>query len=296
MLMDFSGITVANIYIGIREFGEPTEEIVRNMILNSVRRLNAKFKNKYGEMIICCDDGHYWREDAFEYYKWKRRQLRAKSRETDDLDWPEIYRWVDTVKSDLKANFPYTMLQVEGAEADDIIGTLAKEHGGDEKILVMSRDGDFKQLHSKNVHQYDPITDKVVKVENPRLYLSEHIIRGDSGDGIPNILSPADSFFTGTKQKSVMTKWINNCIGEDPKDFCDTPEMLERYYQNEKLIDLRKGVPKELYNDIIKMYNEGTDVKNNKIYNYLAKNKMTNFFDVMADFYNEPSVQETGIF
>mgnify|MGYP003654709354 CR=1 FL=1 len=296
ILMDFSGITVANIHVGISQFGKPTEDIVRSMIMNSVRRLNTKFKKKYGEMIICIDNRHYWRRDEFEHYKYKRRVAKARSRETDDLDWNEIYGWVNKIVGELRENFPYIVIDAAGAEADDIIGSLVTEYEASEKILILSRDGDFKQLQSRNVHQYDPISDKVVKVENPRLYLSEHIIRGDAGDGIPNILSPVDTFYTGIKQKSVMTKWIANCIGENPKDFCDTPEMLARYYENEKLIDLRKGVPKELYNEIISVYTEGTEVKNDKIYTYLVKNKLANFMDVMSDFHNEPKQHETGIF
>ena len=297
ILMDFSGITVANVAIGIREFGEPTEDIVRSMIMNSVRRLNTKFKKKYGELVICCDSRHYWRKDEFEYYKYKRGVDKAKKREEDGINWAEVYTWVNKIKDELKENFPYIVIDINGCEADDIIGTLVNEYGASEKMLILSRDGDFKQLQSKNVHQYDPITDKVLKVENARLYLSEHIIRGDSGDGIPNILSPRDTFFTGTKQKSVMKKWIANCIGEDPKEFCTTPDMLARYYENEKLIDLRKGVPKDLYSEIISVYNSGTEVKNNKIYSYLAKNKMSNFMDVIADFYNESEPkQEIGIF
>ena len=295
MLMDFSGITVANIVIGIREFGEPTEDLVRHMILNSVRRLNTKFKNKYGSMVICCDNRHYWRKDDFEYYKYKRGVAKAKSRERDNIDWNEVYTWVGKIRDELRENFPYIVIDIHGCEADDIIGALVTEFST-EKNLILSRDGDFKQLQTINTHQYDPITDKVIKVENPRLYLSEHIIRGDAGDGIPNILSPRDTFYTGTKSKSVMKKWIAGCIGEDPKDFCDTPEMLARYYENEKLIDLRKGVPKDLYNEIVSVYNEGTTVGNNKIYTYLAANRLSNLLDVMADFHNEAPKPVIGLY
>ena len=296
ILLDFSGVVVSNIHIGIREFGHPTEDIVRHMILNSIRRLNTKFKKKYGNMVICCDSKHYWRNSFFEYYKYKRKVARDKAREKDDIDWNEVYSWVDKIALELKEYFPYTVIIIDGAEADDIIGSLVKKYETSEKILILSRDGDFKQLQGKNVHQYDPIGDKVVKVENPRLYLSEHVIRGDAGDGIPNILSPKDTFYTGTKQKSVTKKWIANCIGEDPKDFCDTAEMLERYYENERLIDLRKGVPEKLYNDVITIYNNGTTNTNSKIYTYLMKNNLTNLLDVMEDFYNEGKQIEEGVF
>lgn len=284
ILLDLSGITVASIAIALKELGQPSESDIRHLMLNSIRRLNRKFKSKYGTMVICCDDRTYWRYEEFEFYKWRRREDKKTKRATDNIDWNEIYIHVDKIKQEIKDNLPYYFMDIKTAEADDIIAALCHEFGS-EKTIILSRDGDFKQLHTKNISQYDPITDKNITVENARLYLSEHILRGDGGDGIPNILSDDDVFsIEGKRQTPMQTKKVNMWIGEDPKNFCDTEEILNNYYRNEKLIDLRK-IPKYLYNNTIECYNKYTLNKNNKVFNYLAKNRMKSMLDDCSDFH-----------
>ncbi len=295
ILLDLSGITVASIHIALRELGQPSESDIRHLMLNSIRRLNKKFKNKYGTMVICCDDRTYWRDTEFEFYKWKRREDKKTKRATDNIDWAEIYTHVDTVKQEIKENLPYHFVDVKTAEADDIIGTLCLEFGS-EKTIILSRDGDFKQLHTKNVKQYDPITDKQITVENAKLYLSEHIIRGDSGDGIPNILSDDDVFSIKDKRQTPMQKKkVDMWVGEDPKDFCDTTEMLANYYRNEKLISLNH-IPKDLYKSILTCYNTGINTKNSNVFTYLVKNKMKNMLDDCSDFHSNLKPTTASLF
>ena len=56
ILMDFSGIAVAT--IAVNKVND--ENMLRHMMLNSVRMYNKKFRDQYGQMIICCDGANNW--------------------------------------------------------------------------------------------------------------------------------------------------------------------------------------------------------------------------------------------
>jgi 5'-3' exonuclease len=185
------------------------ESLVRHMILNTLRH-NIKQFREYGEVILCADNRKYWRKEFFPFYKAGRKKAREKS----DLDWHLIFDMLAKFKVELKENFPYKVIDVEGAEADDIIGTLAPRAVMHENVLILSSDGDFLQLQQWNtsrtpytIKQYNPSLKKFVKSENPLEELKEKIIRGDKGDGIPNIYSPSDCFVRDLRQKPI-TKGI----------------------------------------------------------------------------------------
>ena len=201
ILLDFSQVCLSGILAsGNKDFGE---DLVRHMVLNSIRNFKSRFSN-YGELVICCDDKNYWRKQMFPYYKANRK----KSREASSLDWNMIFNTLSMIKEEVKENFPYVVLQVESAEADDLIATMVERYGNNgEKIMIVSGDKDFAQLQRyKNVSQYSPITKKMIKVDDPMEYLFEHVIRGDSGDGVPNILSRDDVFVNGLRQKPLQEK------------------------------------------------------------------------------------------
>ena len=186
ILIDLSQIMMASTMMSL-EKGQTEADLsfVRHSVLNSLRMYRQRYHNDYGELVICCDDRHSWRRDYFPLYKAGRKA----TRESSSLNWSQIFECFDIIKFELKTIFPYKFLQIEGSEADDIIGVLVRKTNP-EPIMIISSDKDFIQLHAwKTVKQWSPVTKKYVNGEDPNEYLHEHIIKGDKSDGIPNILS-----------------------------------------------------------------------------------------------------------
>ena len=204
-------------------------DMVRHMILNSLRMYRSKYHEEYGELVLCCDGRHSWRREHFPLYKAGRRS----GRDADSKDWSQIFETLDTIKSELKEFFPYKYIQIDEAEADDIIGVLARQ-SGTEKVMIISGDKDFIQLQIyKNVKQYSPITKKLIVDKDPAKYLKEHIMRGDGTDGIPNFLSVDNSIVDKIRQKALSKKKIELWLDQEPEDFC-TEEQLRNYHRAEK--------------------------------------------------------------
>ena len=248
------------------------------MILNSLRSYRTKFADEYGEMVIACDNTNYWRKQKFPYYKANRKKAQEKS----EMDWKSIFECMNKIRSELKEYFPYRVIDIESAEADDIISTLVRIHCF-EKILILSGDKDFIQLHTYgNVKQYDPTRKKWISHENPDRYLEEHVLKGDSGDGVPNVLSPDNCLVIGERQKPLTQKKIDELIelGLDGK--FDHP-LCRNYMRNKKLIDL-KMVPKEIGAKIIESYdNQETNPRSN-LMNYFMSNRLKNLMEHIGDF------------
>ena len=266
------------------------EGLVRHMVLNAIRSYKQKFGEEYGEIIIACDDKNYWRRKIYPYYKANRK----KSREESDIDWTTIFECFNKIRDELKEYFPYRVLKVDTAEADDIIGTLAQQYGsylvGHDtiKILIMSGDKDFIQLQKfANVKQYDPVRKKFISHKNPELYLKEHIMRGDAGDGVPNFLSPDDVFVTKGRQKPIRQTNLDKWVNQSPETFGDIEligdTMVRGYKRNESLIDLSK-IPSDIYNMVVTQYHEQKDKKRGDLLNYFIKFKLKNLMPLIGEF------------
>ena len=254
------------------------EDLVRHMILNILRMHVRNFRKDYGDVVLCCDNRKYWRKEFFPFYKAGRK----KSREKSDLDWHMIFDMLAKFKSELKENFPYKVIDVEGAEADDIIGTLVPRYATNENILILSSDGDFHQLQTyPNVKQYNPAQKKFVKSDNPKLELKEKIIRGDKGDGIPNIFSPADCFVRELRQKPITQKTIEKYLTESVDNWNETDKA--NFQRNATLIDLTH-IPKEIKEKIINTYDEAKPANKSKLLNYFIEHKLKNLMDVIEEF------------
>jgi 5'-3' exonuclease len=220
ILIDYSQVAISSIMgqANSKHFdGELNVDLVRHMILNGIRHFNQQFKEKYGDLVICCDDKNYWRKQIFPYYKAHRKA----DREASNFDWKTIFECLDTVKQELRDFFPYKVLQIETAEADDIIATLIKFHASPleggfdfEPCVIVSGDKDFIQLHRwGDVSQWSPVQSKWVR-GNPDKYLREHILKGDRGDGIPNVLSKDDVFVSGSRQTPLRQKKIEEILAD----------------------------------------------------------------------------------
>lgn len=255
------------------------ESLVRHMVLNILRSHIKQFRGEYGEVVLCCDNKKYWRKEFFPFYKAGRKKTREKS----DLDWHLIFDILGNLKNELKDNFPYKVIDVEGAEADDIIGTLTPLYAGSDKVLILSSDGDFLQLQQyKNVKQYNPTQKKFVKSADPLLELKEKIISGDKGDGIPNVLSPADCFVRDMRQKPITKNKMEQMLNESYSDWKDE-EAKVGYSRNQMLIDLR-NIPDEIKNSIIDTYNNTKPSPRSKLINYFMEKKLKNLMEVIEEF------------
>jgi hypothetical protein len=255
------------------------ESLVRHLILNILRMHIKNFRKDYGDVILCCDNRKYWRKEFFPFYKAGRKKTREKS----DLDWHLIFDMLAKFKLELRENFPYKVIDVEGAEADDIIGTLVPRYAQTEKILILSSDGDFLQLqqYGDNVKQYNPAQKKFIKSENPIMDLKEKIIRGDKGDGIPNMFSPSDCFVRDLRQKPITKAIIDKYLCENVEDYNDTD--MANFTRNATLIDLKK-IPQDIKEKIINTYDETVPAKRNQLLNYFMEHKLKNLMEVIEEF------------
>ena len=255
------------------------EDLVRHMILNVIRTYVKKFKATHGpEVIIACDNRNYWRRDIFPQYKASRK----KNRDASGHDWGSIFDCLNKIKEELKEFSPYRVIDVESAEADDIIAVLAMRQSAHEKVMILSSDKDFAQLQKfTNVEQFSPILKKFIKEPLPAVQLKQMIIRGDKGDGIPNIMSPDNVFTEGGRQKPITEAKIIVWLNQEPKEFCNE-DMLRNYARNEMLIDLTK-IPDEIKQRIVEVY-ETTKVKTKQQFmNYMIANKLKNLIEVLDE-------------
>lgn len=282
IIVDLSQVMISNLMVqlGNHTNTEIEEDLLRHMVLNSIRSYNQKFKDEYGEMIIACDAGNNWRRQIFPYYKANRR----KNREKSEMNWTHIFDVLGKVREELKEYFPYRVIQIDGAEADDIIGTLVDKFGNtSEKILIMSGDKDFVQLQRyMNVKQYDPVQKKWRTTNDPDRFVKEHIMRGDTGDGVPNFLSADNTFVVGARQKPLSQKKLDAWIHLDPREFCDE-NMLRGYMRNQQLVDLT-FVPENLRAQVLEEYEAQAGKGRNKLFNYFIEKRLKNLLESINEF------------
>ena len=272
-------IAVANLMMNLKMNNSKTidESMVRHMILNSIRMYRMEHHDEYGEVVLTWDSKHSWRRDYFPEYKASRR----KGREESDLNWDDIFGTLNKIRNEIKENFPYKYLEVFGAEADDIIGFLCEENR-DEKIMIISGDKDFIQLQKfPNVKQWSPITKKDVNGFNPTTYLKEHILRGDTSDGVPNVLSPDNTFVDGLRQRPLSRKKIQSWLIGGGSDWND--EVKRNFQRNSTLIDLSR-TPEELKNQIRLEYNNAPHGDRSKLLNYFMQNKLKELTENIGEF------------
>jgi 5'-3' exonuclease len=272
ILCDFSMIAISNLmsYMSYNPNDQLNVELVRHITLNALRSYKKQFSRKYGDMVICCDSRSYWRKSVFPHYKAKRK----KAREDSKHDWKFIFDTLSQIKLELKHSMPYRVVEVEGAEGDDVIASLAMRYSGTEPILILSSDKDFVQLQRyPDVAQYNPTMKRFIETPDPDLFTKEHIIRGDSNDGIPNALSPADTFVSGGRQKRLNTEKVGEWLTQDPKD----------YEPNQQLIDLNY-IPKAIREQIEQEFMLSKPANTMAMADYFIANDLQSLMEVMDEF------------
>jgi len=278
ILVDANQIAISHLMVRHKIENGINIDSVRHSIVRVVARIEKKFKDEFGKVILCYDDKNYWRREVFPFYKKNRKQERENSK----YDWDQVFSVLNKIRDELKNNFPYQVLQVQGAEADDVIASLVRQNSRTtqpEPVLILSADKDFIQLHRySSVKQYDPIRNRWIEEENPVRYLQEHIIRGDRSDGIPNILTCDDAIVTGKTQKKMSKEKIASLASMNPQEFTNFIR-LRNWKRNSELIDFNK-IPQSVTERIISYYNN-YKVRNSININYFIDN---NIQDLIEEF------------
>ena len=276
-------VTLSNLMVQLGGNKNIEPDFVRHMVLNSLRSYRTRFVNEYGELVLCYDNKVNWRREYFPNYKFSRRKDRKESK----LDWNKIFDTLHMIRDELTEYFPYKVLEVENAEADDIIASVvfhvAKEPKNYEKVLILSSDKDFIQLQKYNfVSQYSPIQKQFVNGKCPESYIKEHILKGDRSDGVPNFLSPDNTFSDELRQRPISKRKLEAWIELEPEDFCDE-NMLRNYQRNRTLIDL-SYIPDNIRETCINTFLNNKNNSRKHLLNYFIKNKLKTLMENIGDF------------
>lgn len=300
ILVDYSQVALSAILTFQRELkGDEAEvkNLIRHVTLSTLKSYKKKYGKEYGELVICCDGRKYWRKEVFEHYKASRKKMRDSS----DLDWKLIFDTLSEMRDDIAKVFPYKVVHIDRAEADDVIAVLTEWVQNNEliveglveepqKVLILSSDKDFKQLQlapfsSGNVKQWSPMQKKYIQATKAEImdFTVEHIVKGDTGDGIPNILSKDDVFVSGDRQKPVSAKRLAEFL-EKGIDACRTDEEKRNWQRNAKLVAF-DNIPADVKQSIIDAYlsnKPNTDKMN--IMNYLMEHRCRLLLDEIEEF------------
>ena len=293
ILVDYNQISISNMMAELnkRQDDHIDFDLVRHMILNTIRGYRKRWYPEYGEIVIACDNRRYWRRSVFPNYKASRK----KTREDSGYDWSTIFEILGQVKSELDEFMPYPVIDVDGAEADDVIGALAEysqesdltDHpmfAEPHPLLIISADHDFQQLQKwSNVKQWSPIRKKFVTLtENPQQVLMEHIISGDKGDGVPNILSDDDVFTEGKRQRPIRKALIAEWKTQPPSEWV-TGEMAAGYIRNKQMVDLSQ-TPQDIKSEIVLQYELQCRKNRSEVRDYFERHNLNRLLETIDDF------------
>ena len=297
ILIDYSQVALATILTFQRELRGTEDEVknlIRHVTLSTIKSYKKKYGKEFGQVVIACDGRKYWRKEIFEHYKAGRK----KARDASDLDWKLIFDTLSEMRDDLVKFFPYKVIHVDRAEADDVIATMTKWLQSNElvqqglvedaqKILILSSDKDFKQLQllEGEVKQWSPMQKKYVTASKSEIktWMIEHVAKGDSGDGVPNVLSADDVFVKGERQKVMSAKRLEEFL-EKGKDACRTDTERRNWDRNEKLV-LFEYIPEDIQNEIVQTYlNSKPNTDRMAIMNYLMEKRCRLLLDDLQDF------------
>jgi hypothetical protein len=292
IVVDYNQTAISSLMANLagRRDVEVNIPLVRHMIINALRSYRKKFGPEFGDMVIACDNRHYWRRQYFPNYKANRK----KSRDDSGFDWNSIFEALHLVRAELSEHFPYPVIDVDGAEADDVIAVLAEYSQtmntdgllpSAEPFLVLSGDHDFNQLQKwSNVKQYAPVQKKFIKLtETPEAVLMEHIIMGDKGDGVPNILSCDDTFINGDRQRPIRKDKLAEWKTQKPEEFITSDVMWRNFQRNRELVDLSR-IPEDIKESIIDSYEKQKGGDRSGLLNYFIANRMTQLIELVDEF------------
>jgi len=283
MFVDLNQVLISNLMQHLKQVSKThgmNEDLIRHMSINTIRSNVRQFKSKYPNIILCCDSKKYWRREVFPFYKFQRKH----DREASGYDWSMIFDTLNRLRDELKEYFPYKVLDVEGAEADDVIAVLTARLAPHASVLILSSDKDFAQLQKyPNVTQYSPILKRFIKIDDPKMFIREHILKGDRGDGIPNFLSPDNTFAAGERQKVLNSKKLQEWVSKDATEFCTTDVMLRGYKRNQTLVDF-DYIPGDIQEKIVDAFDNTKAATKEKMLNYFIDKNLKVMIESISDF------------
>ena len=289
ILIDYSQVSLANILSFKKELMsgdvKQTTDLIRHATLSTIKSYKKKYGKDYGDIVIACDGRNYWRRTYFEYYKASRK----KHRDASDLDWGMIFDTLSKIREEIIEFFPYKVMHIDTCEADDVIAVLTQqtqEFGFNENVMIVSSDKDFKQLHKfDNVKQYSPLLRKMITAKKSEIHENyiTHIVKGDTGDGIPNILSKDNCFVAGERQTPVSSKRLAEFM-EKGIDACRNDEEKRNWQRNQILVNF-EHIPEDIKKLILDTY-LSIKPKGDKmaIMNYLIANRCRLLLDEIEEF------------
>ena len=202
-------------------------------------------------MVMVFDaKGPNFRNDYFELYKKNRPPMPN-----------ELRVQIDDIKK-LSELFCFSIEEVVGVEADDVIATLAEKFGKDKKILISSPDKDLTQLVTNNIIQHNSMSNEFFNEEyvlekfgvSPNQISELLALVGDKADNIPGITK------VGNKTAA---KWLNQHGSLDNllKHADEITGVVGENLRNEKdflkrnlfLVSLKKDLSFDLQIDEIKV-------------------------------------------
>ncbi|AUR85764.1 coil containing protein [Vibrio phage 1.081.O._10N.286.52.C2] len=288
-LVDFSQIVLSTIMATYKPGDLLTVDLIRHIVLNTLRANVSKNKLRYPCIILCFDNGEggYWRKKAAWYYKHNRKGERDKS----EWDFTVIFEAMSIIKQEIKDNMPYRVMDIMGVEADDHIGVLTKyyvEHNV--PVLITSSDGDFTQLHtSKLVRQWSPIMRKWVKPKHgsPEMDIMFKCIKGDKKDGIAPLKAPNDHYTHGDGRRAPAVRaeelrTLMTSTQEELKNLL-TDEQWLRYVENRSLLDF-EYIPTDISDSILEQFKEQKPAARGKMLMYFGSKKLDSLVPLMSDF------------
>lgn len=283
ILVDNSQVVMSSLFAQ-RNLDYTDESLIRHMVLNTYRMYRKKFGREYGELVLCQEGkgGEYsWRRKFFPHYKAARRESRKDNPEM----WKRFYEIMDTIRSEVQEVFPYKNISVAGCEADDVISVIARNVHTTEPVLILSGDKDFGQLQIyPGVRQYSPMQKKFVPIENPKSFLFEHIVKGDSSDGVPNVLSDDDCFITdGKRQKPITRKRLEELQAAWAETGAVPDAVAANWNRNETLIS-HLCIPPEYEARIMEEWNRPFTANRSKILGYMISKGLKNLISEIGDF------------
>ena len=276
ILLDFSQTMIGSFMAMGKGSIVVEEDLLRHTVLNSIRQYKHQFRHvDHGGFVICCDSPKNWRKESFPEYKANRK----KRRETDSTDWTSLFEFLHQMIADLREYFPYKVMRVEHAEADDIIAVLTQEEMKNPTTIISS-DKDFIQLQKyEGVQQWSPLTKSFVK-GNPEESLWEKLIKGDVGDGVPNILSSDDTLVTEGKRQRPVSKKKMELWKTDRSDWNE--DMKRNFNRNEMMVDLEK-TPESIRINIINQFREQVP-PHGRLMEYFTEKRLKNLMEHLDEF------------
>ena len=278
ILLDYSSVTISSLMTRIDEFEEDLE-LLRHQIFNIIRLYNVRFRSEFGEMILCMDAANNWRRDRYPFYKANRR----KSRSNSVYDWDKIYSVLNKVRDEMTTISPFRCLHIDRCEADDVIAALIEKKRPEEPVLIISPDRDFIQLQKySNVKQFSNLQKKWIKPTISAEYdLKEKILKGDMGDGVPNVMSDDNVILEESLRQTPLRKAKFESLMNDPESLGTS--IARRIIRNRDLIDLAR-TPIELKNQITSRLLDKNEGSINSLMNLFTKYKMKMLLEALPDF------------